>query len=385
MGQPVKIRRVLIVARDELAMQGMDEAAAAFSLLVRYSTSAAPLEPVLHDFGPDAVILDPAVIQDAPEASLRAIGRSGASLLLLLGSPDAASIGRARALASSQGLQVAGVLVKPLVPETLELALRVMVGELGFSAADIGNAVMRGEVTPWYQLQLARSDAGWRASGAEALARWHHPEHGVLMPAAFVPVAEAEGQIAAITDCVLQNAVQQLGVWHRHGMPFRVGVNLSPGLVTDLDFPERLLRLVSEFGVPPGALLLEIPECSLEGAPPRFVAMLSRLRVHGFGLVLDNFGSGTSSVAGLYRTPFSELKIARHLVSGLDEDEDARHLVSGIIALAHELGLVASAHAVENQSVLQFLHQAGCDHVQGFGISRALPARDFQVVASQWL
>lgn len=384
MDQPVKIRRVLIVASDEFSIQAMDEAAAAFSLLVRRSASAAGIEPVLREFGPDAVILDPAVIQHAPEECLRAIGRSGASLLLL-GSPDAASIGRSRALASSQGLRVAGILAKPVVPETLELALRVMVGELGFSAADIGNAVMRGEVVAWYQLQLSRSDSGWRSGGAEALARWQHPEHGVLMPAAFVPVAEAEGQIAAITDCVLQTSVQQLGIWRQHGMPLRISVNLSPALVTDPAFPERLSRLMSEFDVPPRALLLEIPESSLEGAPPGFIAMLSRLRVQGFGLVLDHFGSGASSVAELYRTPFSELKIDRSLVGRLQEDEDAQHLVSGIIALAHELGLSASAEAVENRAVLQFLHQAGCDQVQGFGISRALPARDFQVVASQWL
>jgi len=384
MDQPVKIRRVLIVATDEHSMQAMDEAAAAFSLIVRRSASAAGIEPVLREFGPDAVILDPAVIQGAPEACLRAIGRSGASLLLL-GSPDAASIGRSRALASSQGLKVAGILAKPVTPETLELALRIMVGELGFSAADIGNAVLRGEVTAWYQLQLARTESGWRSGGAEALARWQHPEHGVLMPAAFVPVAEAEGQIAAITDCVLQAAVQQLGVWHRHGMPFRISINLSPTLVTDPAFPERLSRLMSEFDVPARALLLEIPESSLEGAPPGFMAMLSRLRVQGFGLVLDHFGNGTSSVAELYRTPFSELKIDRSLVSRLHEDEDAQHLVSGIIALARELGLGASAEAVENRAALQFLHQAGCDHVQGFGISRALPAKDFQVVASQWL
>jgi EAL domain-containing protein (putative c-di-GMP-specific phosphodiesterase class I) len=384
MESQLKIRRVLLVAEEEPAAQALGEAAAAFGMEMRRIADAARLEDALQDFGPDAVILDPAVVVRTTAAALHAISGAG-SVLLVLGGPDDREFRALRAVAAAEGVNISGVLRKPVHPEGLEVALRAMVGDLQLSAAEIAGAVMRGEMTAWYQLQLERSGSGWRAGGAEALARWNHPEHGVVMPGAFVPVAQAEGQIAAITDCVLQTAVQQLGVWQRLGLPLRVAVNLSPSVVTDPDFPERLARLVGEYDLPPRLLALEIPEPGLSTAPGGFIAMLSRLRVLGFGLVLEHFGRGVSSVAELYRTPFSELKLDRRLVGLVDEDEDARRLVRGIASLARELGLDVSAEAVETRTAMDFLHEAGCARVQGFVVSRALPANAFQVVAAQWL
>jgi EAL domain-containing protein (putative c-di-GMP-specific phosphodiesterase class I) len=380
--QSTPVRRLLIVGGDEFATRAVDEAALAFGVLVRRMNSGAGIHTVVPDFGPDVVILDPEAV-DGLDGAMQAVAASGAALLLL-GSPDDHGTRVARTLAEARGTEVTGILARPFSQEGLEVAFRALAGELKFSAADIAAAVMRGEITAWYQLQLARVDSGWHADGAEALARWQHPQHGAVLPDAFLPVAEAEGQIAAITDCVLLSAVQQLGVWRREGLQLRAGVNLSPVLVTDPDFPERLVRLVHEYEVPPRLLVLEIPEPGLTQAPEGFINMLARLRVHGFGLSLEHFGSGTSSLASLYRTPFSELKIDRRLVSYLDEDEDARRLVRGIILLAHELGLETTAEAVETRESLDFLHDAGCDRVQGFLISRPLPAAELREAANGW-
>jgi EAL domain-containing protein (putative c-di-GMP-specific phosphodiesterase class I)/CheY-like chemotaxis protein len=377
------VRRLLIVGDYDSGADAIDEVASAFGLLVRRASGAAAIEAALRDFGPDAVILDPEARDGASLDTLRGIARTGASLLLLGGLDDRAMMA-ARAQVEAEGVQVAGMLAKPISPGGLEAALRAMAGELAFSAAEIGAAVMRGEITAWYQLQLVRAGAGWRADGAEALARWEHPEHGTVLPDAFLPVAEAAGQIAAITDCVLLNAVQQLGAWHRGALPMRVGVNLAPSLVTDPDFPERLARLLHEYDVPARSLVLEIPESGLNQASAAFIGMLARLRIHGLGLALEHFGSGISSLADLYRTPFSELKISRRLVTLLDEDEDARRLVRGIIQLARELGIGTAAEAVETQKTLDFLHAAGCDRVQGFLVSRPLPAVELQAVAERW-
>lgn len=377
------IRRLLLVGDDPQSLDALDAVAASFGLLVTRARTALAIDAALQSFGPDAVILDPDACDGAGLAALPAIGQTGA-LLLLLGNPDGRGIRAAREAADAQGVEVAGMLAKPLLSEGLEVALRAMAGELVFSANDIAGAVMRGEITAWYQLQLRRELVGWKADGAEALARWQHPEHGVVLPDAFVPVAEAEGQIAAITDCVLQCSVQQLGVWHRQGMPLRVGVNLSPSLVNDPEFPERLARLVREYDVPARNLVLEIPEPGLALVPHEFIGMLARVRVEGFGLALEHFGSGVSSLGDLYRTPFSELKIDRRLVGLLDEDEDARRLVRGTIALAHELGLSTTAEAVESRESLEFLHAAGCDRVQGYVISRPLPATEFQALVGHW-
>jgi EAL domain-containing protein (putative c-di-GMP-specific phosphodiesterase class I) len=378
------IRRLLIVGDDGFETEAVDQAATAFGLLVRRVTDALAVGPAMRDFGPDAVILDPAAVDGASRDTLRAVVGAGASLLLL-GGPEDHPMKAIRELAEAENLKVAGILAKPVSPEGLEVAFRAISGEVIFSAPDIGTAVMRGEITAWYQLQMVRTASGWLADGAEALARWRHPDHGMVLPGAFLPVAEAAGQIAAITDCVLLDAVQQLAVWRRGGMPLRVGVNLAPSLVTDPDFPDRLARLLLEYDVPPRALVLELPEPGIRQASADFLAMLARLRIHGFGLALEHFGAGTSSLVDLYRTPFSELKIDRRLVGLLDEDEDARRLVRGIIGLAGELGLSTAAEAVETNETLDFLHAAGCDRVQGYLISRPLPATELQAMAAHQL
>jgi EAL domain-containing protein (putative c-di-GMP-specific phosphodiesterase class I) len=377
------IRRLLVIGDDESALAAIDAAAGSFALLVRSVRTASALQAAMQDFAPDAVILDPVACDGLGMAALPAIGEAGA-VLILLGVPDGREIKAARLQAEALGVAVSGLLARPLMTEGVEAALRALAGELEITAADITAAVIRGEITAWYQPQLRRAASGWQTDGAEALARWQHPEHGLVMPDAFLPIAEAEGQIAAITDCVLQDSVQQLGVWHRMRMPLRVGVNLSPSLVTDPDFPARLARLVREYDVPPRLLILEISESGLAHAPPDFLNLLARLRIEGFGLALEHFGSGVSSLAELYRTPFSEVKIDRALVGLLDEDEDARRLVRGIVALAHELGLETTAEAVQSSESLEFLHAAGCDRVQGYVVSRPVPAPEFQTLIGQW-
>ncbi|MFU8896873.1 MAG: EAL domain-containing protein [Gammaproteobacteria bacterium] len=376
------IQRLLLVGADEFAAQAVTERAAELGMLTRHIFAEDDVVAAVGEFGPDVVILDPGALEDHASATLRAVAASGASLLLL-GGPEDQATRTARELARAEGIKVEGLLAKRVSAEGLEVALRALLGEMVFSAADIAAAVMRGEITAWYQLQLVRSGSEWRADGAEALARWEHPEQGVVLPDAFLPVAEAEGQIAAITDCVLLSSVQQLGVWHQVGMPLRVGVNLSPVLVTDPDFPERLARLLLEYEVPARALVLEIPEAGIADASSAFLGMMARLRMHGFGLCLEHFGSGRSSLTDLYRTPFSELKIDRRLISYLDEDEDARRMVRGIIRLAHELGLETTAEAVETEDTLEFLHAAGCDRVQGFVISPPVAATKFQALVDK--
>ena len=235
------IRRLLMVGSDEFSTQAVDEASTALGLLVRHVPRGEDVDAALQGFGPDAVILDPRALDGPSNGTLGAVAASGAALLLL-GHPEERGIRAARDQADAAGLPVAGILAKPVSPEGLEVAFRAMAGEVTFTAAEIAAAVMRGEMTAWHQLQLQRPESGWRADGAEALARWQHPQHGAVLPDAFVPVAEAEGQIAAITDCVLQSSVQQLAVWHRAGLPMRVGVNLSPALVETLArHPDRLV------------------------------------------------------------------------------------------------------------------------------------------------
>ena len=377
-------RRLLFVSDDRDMVDFCASVADPFGFIVRRVETRDGLEASLGGFGPDAVLLDPDADDGHILAAFGSILDSGA-VLMLVGPPDARSVRTARSLAMELGLEVAGLLPVPLLQEGVEIALRALGDEgPGYGAADIAEAVMRGDITAWYQPQLRRAGESWIVDGAEAVARWEHPEHGLVLPDAFIPTAEAEGQLAAITDCVLRTALEQLGAWRRQGLDFRIGAKLTPDLIRDPDFPDRLLSLAREYDVPPASLVIQIPESGLPSAGPRFRAMLARLRVIGFGLALEHFGSGVSSISDLYQTPFSELKIDRHIVARLPDDQDALRLTRAIVALAGELGLEVTGEAVENVAALEALHAAGCDRAQGFAESRPVPAKEFEALVGRW-
>lgn len=379
------IRRLLFVADDRDMVEFCAAVAEPFGFLVRRADSRDSMEEALEKFGPDAVFLDPDTGGGDVLAGVSRIPDSGATLMLV-GFPDSRSIRSARALAMELGITVAGLLARPFVQEGVETALKVL-GDDGpsYSAGDIAEAVMRGDITAWYQPQLKRTDHGWEIDGAEALARWEHPEHGLVLPDAFIPKAEAGGQIAAITDCVLRTAMEQLGTWRRSGLDLRICAKLTPELVTDPEFPERLHTLAREYDAPPASLVIQIPEAALPSAEKEFRAMLVKLRFIGFGLALEHFGAGVSSVTDLYQTPFGELKIDSWITSRLPNDEDAMRLARALVALARELGLSSTAEAVESPDALAGLHAAGCDRVQGYVVSRPLPAPEFQTLLAESL
>lgn len=377
-------RRLLFVSDDRDMVEFCASVAEPFGFVVRRADTRAGLETALDSFGPDAVLLDPETDDGHTLAAFGRILDSGAALMLV-GPPEARSVRAARSLAMELGVTVAGLLPVPLVQEGVEVALRVLSDEgPGYGPADIAEAVMRGDITAWYQPQLRRAAQGWVIDGAEAVARWEHPQHGLVLPDAFIPTAEAEGQLAAITDCVLRTALEQLGAWRGRGLEFRVCAKLTPDLIRDPDFPDRLHTLAREYDVPPAALVIQIPESGLPSAGSDFRAMLARLRVIGFSLALEHFGAGVSSISDLYQTPFSELKIDGQIVSRLPEDQDALRLTRAMVAMARELGLEVTGEAVENPDALKALHAAGCDRVQGFAVSRPVPAPDFEALVAGW-
>ena len=182
------------------------------------------------------------------------------------------------------------------------------------------------ELVVHYQPKVVRSGGDWQVRSAEALVRWRHPRFGLLYPGEFLPLAEQSGLIVDVTDFVLTDAVRQIGHWRQRGLDLAAAVNLSPRLVQDLEFPDRLTRLLREFEVAPEQLTLEVTEAASLDDPELVMDIFTRLRVKGVGLSLDDFGTGTSSLTQLYKMPFSEVKIDgvgdlgdRHVQAGRDD------------------------------------------------------------------
>lgn len=233
-------------------------------------------------------------------------------------------------------------------------------------------AISRDELVLHYQPQLNVRTG--KVIGVEALLRWNHPELGLVSPVEFIPVAEESGLIVPIGRWVLQAACQQAVAWKKAGLgALNVSVNLSARQTKDHGLIDDIMSALRNAGLPPQQLELEITETVLMENMVDNVALLNRLQTEGIRLSIDDFGTGYSSMAYLKRFPVDELKIDRTFVRDIPGDGDDEAITTAIIAMAHGLGLSVVAEGVETEQQVKFLHDAGCDLLQGFYIARPMP------------
>lgn len=238
-------------------------------------------------------------------------------------------------------------------------------------------ALERKQFQLHYQPQVCLRTGSIRS--AEALLRWHHPELGAISPAEFIPVAEDSGQILQIGEWVLKTAVEQLKQWNQQGMGnIKVAVNLSAIQFHQPQLPEMVSRILTESGISPDLLELELTEGVAVQDPRTATATMDRLNSRGIRLSMDDFGTGYSSLSQLKRFQIYKLKIDQSFIRDIDHDSNDRAIVSAIIRMAQALGMQTTAEGVETQAQLEFLQQQGCDEAQGYHFSRPLQAGDFE-------
>jgi len=229
---------------------------------------------------------------------------------------------------------------------------------------DLWQALERGEFVVHYQPLLAISTG--RIMGTEALVRWQHPQRGLVAPLEFIPIAEATGQITAIGRFVLVEACKQAAAWAAAGYPLRMSVNVAVDELSQEKFPDAVRQVLSETGLAPDALCLEITESSLMRATAPSASALVGLKRLGVKVAIDDFGTGYSSLSYLHDFPVDEIKIDRSFIARLDRDARDKHLVDAIIGMAHALGLTVVAEGVESEQQLQLLAGYGCQLAQGY-------------------
>lgn len=243
-------------------------------------------------------------------------------------------------------------------------------------------ALSRDEFVVYYQPKLDAADGVIR--GAEALIRWQHPTMGLLMPGTFIPLAEEAGLITDIGEWVLREACRQTAYWHQQGIAsIATSVNLSAQQFRSTDIVNLVESALKEAQLSPHQLEMELTETLLMDDLDSNIAMLNKLRKLGVGLSLDDFGTGYSSLSYLKRFPIDELKIDRAFVMDLENNRDDAAIVQAIITMAHSLRLRVVAEGVETQPQLEQLRAMGCDIIQGYLISKPVPAAEMETLLLQ--
>jgi diguanylate cyclase (GGDEF)-like protein len=240
-------------------------------------------------------------------------------------------------------------------------------------AGGLRSAINKGEITLYYQPKADLRTG--QIVGVEALARWDHPEFGIVGPSEFVPIAEQTGLITPLTSHVLDVALRQIRAWSDSGLEeLSIAVNLSARSFLDTQLAVEIPRLLARWDVKASQLELEITESMLMTDPARAEATLARLSQIGLTLSVDDFGTGYSSLANLKRLPVDVIKIDKSFVMEMAVDASDAAIVRSTIDLAHNLGLRVVAEGVESEDAWRHLEALGCDYAQGFYLSRPLPA-----------
>ena len=250
-------------------------------------------------------------------------------------------------------------------PETLEDASWKL-----SMLSQLDEAIDRGEVWVAYQPKL--EIATRRIIGAEALARWTHPEKGPIAASEFVAAAEQHNRIGKLTDFVLETAVAAATQINKRGTKFEIAVNLSARLLADKGFTLRVSALLARHGLDPSYLTLELTETAALAGSGEGLDMIGRLRDLGINISIDDYGTGLSTLDYLKKIPANEIKIDQSFVKGVADNRSDRLMVQSTIGLAHSLGRKVVAEGVEHRDILEILVEMGCDIAQGFAIGRPM-------------
>ena len=303
--------------------------------------------------------------------------------LVLLSAVDSGILEAVRYMAQSYGFPAVGVIAKPLdrealfrlfgdAPEASTLPGTPDPEPVPPSRREIEHGLKHREFECYFQPQLAMGST--RLKGAEALVRWHHPERGLLAPAAFLSWVEQDPELMArLTIQILEQIACQQHSWQASGLHVVVSVNLSPSSLALAGFAERILGVLASHGVSPRDLVLEITESMSVSNLGQTLANLARLRMRGLQLSLDDFCTGYATYQQLERIPFNELKVDISITRHLPHSRKQAILARSIIQLGKDLGLKVVAEGIETQGCWDLLKAMGCDYGQGYFLARPMP------------
>jgi EAL domain-containing protein (putative c-di-GMP-specific phosphodiesterase class I) len=309
----------------------------------------------------------------------------GMSVVIMSGM-DNALITSVEKMALSYGLRLLGAVEKPSSLEQVEKLLklhqvvrrrraRTVAAPVSFTLEEVLQALHQKQFEPYLQPKVSLKSG--RVVGAEALARWVHPKHGVIAPHAFIPLLEQSGNMDEFTFLLLGKTATVCRQLHAKGHTISLSVNLSLSSLGDTKLADKITQMVRDAGVDPHHIILEVTESAAMTNVAEALENLARLRMRGFGLSIDDYGTGFSSMQQLTRVPFTELKIDKSFVADSANNHALRVIVESSIDMAHRLNVRSVAEGVEKQEEWDMLKEMSCDVAQGYLIAKPMDCAAF--------
>ena len=316
---------------------------------------------------------------------LRHLGGLGLNFsVILVSGEDPRLLESVEALGVQQKLNILGSLSKPVRRDDLEALVRSYApvqqatpngpGAMVF-ADELQHAIINEELDVHFQPQVNIEDG--RIIGVEALARWKHPDKGMIPPGIFIGIAEKYNMIRELTDIVFQKSIAEAAHLRSLGFNITMSINYSAQVLCSLELTALLTETLSSSGLSTSNIIIEVTESSLAEDMSITLDILTRMRLKGFGLSIDDFGTGFSSMEQLKQIPFTELKIDRSFVHQADQNQSSLAILESSIALAKRLGIHCIAEGVETVEDWNLVRDLGCDYVQGYYTAKPMPADQF--------
>jgi EAL domain-containing protein (putative c-di-GMP-specific phosphodiesterase class I)/CheY-like chemotaxis protein len=294
-------------------------------------------------------------------------------------------------LAQAYGLDLLGAIAKPVTEAKLKALLEhytpvvnnvAHVTAPSFTFTDVGIGLQKRQFEPFFQPKIELATG--QVKGLEAFARWRHPEHGVLGPASFIDALEQHNRIDFLDWSMIEMSVERCRQFHDRGIPISISINLAPETLAHPAFIAQITACLGRHRVLPDYITFEMPESSVLNSDPNFIERMIRLRVMGFGLAIDDYGTGRSNLQLLARIPFSELKIDRSFVDGASKKRALGTVLRSCLGLAHSLDRMSVAVGVETRQDWDFLQALGCTYAQGYHIANPMEASAFPGWLEDW-
>lgn len=317
---------------------------------------------------------------------IRHLGESGGKPALILASSlDRALVASVETMAREYGVSLLGAVEKPVTARVLRplidahrsraVAPQPTAPDRTFTVGEVLEGLQRGQFEPFFQPMVEMRTGA--VKGAEALARWRHPAEGIIGAVSFIPLLERSGHIGAFTVMMVKGAAASCRAWRDLGFDAGLSLNLSPESLADVGLADQMVKLVTAEGLVPPDVIFEVTESAMAANLGRALENLSRLRMKGFGLSIDDYGTGYSSMQQLSRIAFTELKIDQAFVRNAADQGPSRAMLESSLEMAGKLRIAAVAEGVESREEWDLLRELGCDFAQGYYLAKPMDSGAF--------